>query len=179
MDKRIKKFLQFNGKNIYFLSRDGEYWVALKPICDALGANWNRQFQSLKEDEFLKAAFAVQQMQVDGIQTRSYLALPEKYVYGWILSINTDNADLKLYKWKCYELLFNYFNGVITKRLSELRVKSEAEILLEEAEKELKQTEQFKNVLALKENIKKSNINLVKLDDELNSNQLNMFFSNN
>jgi hypothetical protein len=43
MEKEIKKFLEFNGKNIYFLAVDGIYWIAVKPICEALDVD--EQFQ--------------------------------------------------------------------------------------------------------------------------------------
>ncbi len=58
----FKKFLKFNGRAIYFLSKDGTYWVVIKPICEALNVNYNRQFQNLKADEFLNQLFAEQQM---------------------------------------------------------------------------------------------------------------------
>ena len=49
MKSKIKKFLEFNGKTISFLCKEGEYWVAIKPICEALGVNYNRQYQNLKK----------------------------------------------------------------------------------------------------------------------------------
>ena len=46
MEKSIRKFLEFNGKTIYFLSKDGDYWVAIKPICDALKLVCSKRFCS-------------------------------------------------------------------------------------------------------------------------------------
>lgn len=63
MKEEIKKFLEFNGKVIHFLSVDGQYWIAIKPICRALGVDYIRQFKNLKADAILAPAYAVQPMQ--------------------------------------------------------------------------------------------------------------------
>ena len=63
MKKEIRKFLEFNGKLIYFLAADGQYWIAIKPICRALGVDYVRQFKNLKEDETLAPALSKQTMQ--------------------------------------------------------------------------------------------------------------------
>ncbi len=44
--KTHQKFLEFNGKNIIFLNVDGTYWIALKPICEALGVDYVRCFKN-------------------------------------------------------------------------------------------------------------------------------------
>ena len=59
MKKPIEKFLEFNGKRISVLCADGTWWVAIRPICDALEVNYNRQFQNIKEDDILGQLFAV------------------------------------------------------------------------------------------------------------------------
>lgn len=56
------KFLEFNGKAVYFLAKGGSYWIAIKPICESLGVDYNRQFQNLKADKILSQLFAKQQM---------------------------------------------------------------------------------------------------------------------
>lgn len=128
MKNQIKKFLEFNGKSIHFLAVDGQYWIALKPICEALNVNWNRQFQNLKEDKNLQAAFANQQMQVPGDQLRNYVCLPEFFVYGWIFSIQSDSEELAAYKWECYRILYEHFHGAITGRKELLSEKARLQL---------------------------------------------------
>lgn len=90
-----EKFLQFNGKTIFFQSYDGNFWIAIKPICEVLNVNYNRQLLTLKSDEFLGSAYSLQDMQVqsdNGIwQTRKMVCLPEKYIYGWIFSLQSNS----------------------------------------------------------------------------------------
>lgn len=38
MKKEVKKYLEFEGKSIHFLAEDRERLIAIKPICEVLGA---------------------------------------------------------------------------------------------------------------------------------------------
>lgn len=132
MKNETKKFLEFNGKTIFFITNDGQYWIALKPICEALNVNWNRQFQNLKNNEMLKAMFAVQQMQAPDNQLRNYVSLPEFYVYGWLLQIQSSSTELLKYQWECYKVLYEYFHGTITGRKNLLSEKAKAQIEIDQ-----------------------------------------------
>lgn len=113
-----EKFLSFNGKNIVFLNKDGQYWIAVKPICEALGVNYDRQYKNLKDNPILAPAYAIQHIQVlseNGVlQGRKMVCLPEKYIYGWIFSINSESPELWDYKKTCYDILYSHFHGIIT-----------------------------------------------------------------
>ena len=62
MKKDIKKFLEFNGKTIYFAAADGQYWIAIKPICEALNVDYIRQFKNLQIDKILGELLSEQTM---------------------------------------------------------------------------------------------------------------------
>jgi len=51
MKKKVSKFLEFNGKSLVFVDIDGEYWIALKPICEALNVSWKYQQELLLKNE--------------------------------------------------------------------------------------------------------------------------------
>lgn len=175
MENQTKNFLEFNGKSIYFLGVDGTTWVALKPICEALNVNWNRQFQNLKDDEILTQLFAEQQMVAADGRLRQMIALPEMYIYGWLFSINSESEELKKYKLTCYKILYNHFHGAMTARLSELRVKSEAELRIEQLESALLDTPEYKELQDEKAKVKNQGKILKKLDDDLQKKQTNLF----
>ncbi len=83
--QKHEKFLEFNGKKIIFLSVDGTYWIALKPICEALNIEYSRSFKNVKNDPILAPVLAIQPMQVskNGIlQGRNMVCLPEKFIYN-------------------------------------------------------------------------------------------------
>lgn len=116
MNKKVGNFIDFNGKNILFRRVQGKYWISIKSVCEALDVNYNRQFQNIKDDPILGAAFANQQMQVPGKQAGNMACLPEYLVYGWIFSIKSSSRELLEYKKECYAVLYNHFHGVITRK---------------------------------------------------------------
>lgn len=173
MKNEIQKFLEFNGKNILFISKDGQYWVAVKPICEALNINYNRQFQNLKKDEILRAVFAKQQMQVPSDQVREMICLPEKFIYGWIFQVRSDSPELLLYKWQCYQILYDYFNGSITKRHQILREQKSDWDKIKSLRNKLDTNSDYKELKQLEKTVVDYNSKLKECDKELI--QLDMF----
>lgn len=114
--------------------------LALKPICEALNVDWINQFKNLKDDVFLSQLLSEQTMVGADGKLRKMVSLPEKWVYGWLFSIRSESEELKLYKIKCYELLYDYFRGAMTERLQALRVKTDAELRLERLLQQQKET---------------------------------------
>jgi len=141
-----QKFLEFNGMPIFFLDIEGTYWIAIKPICEALNIDADRSVKTLKKDPILGPARSIQTVQVPKNgqnQGRKMTCVPEKYIYGWIFSLRSDNPDLIEYKRTCYDLLYNHFHGAIGNRkelLVERRAKDEE---LAELEKEMKEVDEL------------------------------------
>lgn len=104
------------------------------------------------------------------------LCLPEKYVYGWIFTIQSNSEELAEYKLKCHDILFSYFRGTITKREKVLLDKSTTQVRIEELTKKLMDNEYYKELEELKKNRTACNNQLKKLDKELLSNQMDMDF---
>ncbi len=174
MKSETKKFLEFNGKTIFFVAADGQYWIALKPICEALNVNWNRQFQNLKRNELLKAAFAIQQMQAPDIQLRNYVALPEFYVYGWLMQIQSGSPELQSYQWECYRVLYQYFHGTITGRKNLLREKAKIQIEIDDVFNRLP-VEDALIINRAKSKLNRINVKLRSLDGEMIQEERNLF----
>ena len=102
MNKQVVKFLEFKGKNIVYLSVNGTYWIAIKPVCEVLNVEYKRQYKNLKNDTILASELAKQPMQILGDdQIREYICLPEEFIYGWIFSIRSESKDLEQYKREC------------------------------------------------------------------------------
>jgi len=121
--KNIERFLEFDGKRISILLNTGEWWIAIKPICNALGIDYIRQFKNLKEDEIISQLLSEQTTTGADGKLYKMMCLPEKFVYGWLFSINSDNAQLKAYKLECYNVLYDHFHGKMTARMNVLTEK--------------------------------------------------------
>lgn len=151
---KTEQFLNFNGKNLILLSKDGIYWVAIKPICEVLNVEYTRQFKNLKNDEILASELAIQPIQVPGDQLRNYICLPEKYIYGWIFSINSESKELKEYKKECYNILYNHFHGTITGRKKLLTKRIDIQTQIYNLKEELKENEYYQELVQLEKESK-------------------------
>lgn len=178
MKEEIKKFLQFNGTNVYFLSADGKWWIAVKPICEALGIDFESQRKNIQKDKFLKPSIAEKAVIAADGKLRKMLCMEEFFIYGWLLQIQSDNALLQEYKWECYGLLYNHFKGAITKREALLRQRELLKVEISQAEMAEQQHRQdsdaYKKLQELKGQIVDNTKGLKGLDDEI-VNQMTLF----
>lgn len=119
MQKPILKTLDFNGKPIYYLTIDGTNYVLIRPLCEALGVDAERQIKNIADDEMLVHERSEQTVHVPGDdKSRKWICLPEEYVYGFIFGIKFTNtmgeetkAALTAYKRECYDVLYRHFHG--------------------------------------------------------------------
>lgn len=169
--KTHQKFLDFNGKNIVFLNVDGTYWIALKPILDALNMDADSSIKTTKKDPFLGAYTSLQTVQVEhnGIrQGRNMTCLPEKYIYGWICFLRSDSEELNQYKETCYNLLYNYFHGTITNRKELLLQRTDLDKQIAQLKHSLKEEdEKYKQLQELQSRRKAVSTQLNGIDKEL------------
>lgn len=178
--QKMEKFLEFNGKRITVLLADGTWWVAIRPICDALNVDYHSQYKNIQEDEILSRVLSKQTTHDASNRLQEMSCLPEMYVYGWLFMIRSSSPDLVKYKKVCYEVLFNHFHGAITGRLNTLSEKSETEVktmeLQKRLEEKMKDMDEYKELQLLKGKKKEIAKKLNELDAELLSGQLIISF---
>jgi len=167
--QKHEKFLEFNGNKMFFLSVDGTYWIALKPILDALNLESDRYLKKTKRDAFFKGCLDTLSIQVENngiIQGRNMICLPEKFIYGWICFLNSDNKELMQYKKTCYELLYNHFHGTITNRKELLLQKKAVETEIHTIKVSLKEQDaNFKKLQQLEKEKKQIASELNSMDE--------------
>lgn len=173
----LENFLEFNGRRLSVLSKDGQWWIAIKPICEALGIEYTRAFKNLKEDDFFDDALAKQPMRDAIGRLQEMACINEKYVYGWLSSLRSDSEDLKKYRRKCYDVLYHHFHGALTDRINVLSERDSIDIRILELEEKLQETDEYKEILELKKRKTKTGKDLKRLDVELKTRQLSFSFS--
>ena len=101
--------------NVDILSTGDEQFVAIRPICEALGVDPEGQRQRIERDEILgPTACMIKAVAGDG-KDREMYAIPYCYVFGWLFSIDISkvNENVKAsvleYKLACYKALFTHF----------------------------------------------------------------------
>lgn len=174
MQTETKKFLEFNGKSVFFLAKGGTYWIAIKPICEALEVNFDRQFKNLKVDKILSQVYAKQPIPTAG-GIQKMLCISERYVYGWLFSIKSDSKQLLEYKRTCYELLFEYFHGAITSRETLIREKTKDQLEVERLEAALTTNADYQRLKEIKAKAKAINTQLRQQDLDIAKEQLTLF----
>ena len=175
MKQSFEKFLEFNGKTLVFLAVDGTYWIAVKPVCEALGIVFDRQLRTLKQDPILVPAWALQPMQVPGDQLRKMVALPEKFIYGWIFSIRSVSNELLEYKRACYNILYEYFHGTITRRKKLFEEKARIQTERNHLEADLRKQDNFIKLEDLRAREARIGKELKEMDTSELHEQLDMF----
>lgn len=161
------KFLQFNDHEIYSTYVDGQFWVGIKPLCEAIGVNYNRQAQNLRSDKILGQLVAEQQLVGADKRQRFMMCLPERYVYGWLFSIRSNSPKLLEYKKASYDILYDHFHGVLTKRKAIVGEKKEIDKLLKVKQAELDNTPLAKEISELKKKKTSCTSKLSHLDRDL------------
>lgn len=107
---------KINGVDIVTVERDGEIFVPIKPICEAIGIDDRAQRDKIQSDEILGSTGVLStSVAADGKEREMY-CLPLRYIYGWLFTINPKNvaqdarATVTRYRRECYDVLYVHFN---------------------------------------------------------------------
>ena len=167
--------LSFNGKSIYFKEVSSEYWIAIKPICEALDIDYIRAFKNLSEDKILVQLLSEQTMVGADNKNRKMVCLPEKYIYGWIFSLRSRSGVLREYQLQCYEILFNYFNGTLIGRKRLLQKQETNQKEIERIEQQLRENQQYTALMKLKQERMRLKKQLKNIDKQTIENNPSLF----
>lgn len=110
-------YVNFRDDILYAVERDDGVFVAVKPICDALGLAWTRQLARLKRDPILSEGMTMMVMpSPGGAQETTCLKL--ELVNGWLFTIDSSRIQdeevrqkVLTYQRECYSVLFQHFYG--------------------------------------------------------------------
>ena len=83
-------FVNFNSNPIMTVTdnQTGIVYIPCKPICEAIGVDWDSQRQKIKQDEVLNStAVEITVVANDGKQ-REMTCLPLDYINGWLFKLN-------------------------------------------------------------------------------------------
>lgn len=108
---------KINAVDIVTVEKDGQIFVPVKPICDAIGIAFQPQHIKLQEDDFLAPTVTIiVTVAADG-KEREMVCLPLRYTYGWLATINPGKVAPEAreavtnYRRECYDVLYDHFTG--------------------------------------------------------------------
>lgn len=115
---------KINGVDIVTVDRDGEIFVPIKPICEAIGIDVESQRDKIQADEILNSvAVFCTATGADGKQYEMH-CLPLRYTYGWLFTINPKKVApaareaVVRYRRECYDVLYEHFTGSMQRTIA-------------------------------------------------------------
>lgn len=152
-------FLSFNGHDVVYTILDGMPMINLRSLASALGLDPKNTIKNAKSDEVAGPEVSTLTLQVGENgkkQRRKVTCIPEKRVYGWMMSLQSKSPGFVEFKKTCHDILWDHFHGVIGNRpemLTELdKVQKElnADLLyLQENSEEFRRVHRNKAKIAL------------------------------
>ncbi len=107
--------VNFNNQTLTATLVNGIPHVALKPICENLGIDWEAQNQRIKRHPVLNSvACMIKATAADG-KMYEFLMLPIKFLNGWLFGIDANRVKAEAkepvikYQIECFEVLANHF----------------------------------------------------------------------
>lgn len=172
-----EKFLEFNGKKLTLINEDGKFFIALKPICEVLEVDWEGQRQAIERHPIFKATtFILKAVGADG-RTREMVCIPEKFIYGWLLSFSPKNEQHIQFQLQCYEVLYSHFHNVLSQRVNELQKRQQLKDEYRNLHTEKMLTDpNYQRMMDIGQTLKLTSKSLSSFDSLLLSGQLEMDF---
>ena len=180
------EIIKVNNVDIECPQKNEVNYVAIKPICEALGIDHQKQYERIKGDEILKQLYTdtVYSSAKDG-KLRNMFCLPVKYVFGWIFSIDASKVNEEAkpafmkYKRECYDTLYEHFFGAQANRTKALVEKTQAELgilsLNKKLDEERKENATYLRIQELKAKQTEAKKQLKSFDSEIIKTQLELF----
>lgn len=106
--------VQFHGQTLITIQHNGEPHVAMRPIVEALGMDWQAQLQRIKRHPVLAQGVVMITTPSDG-GTQETNCLPLKLLNGWLFGIDTKRVKpeirdtILMYQRECYDALYRYW----------------------------------------------------------------------
>jgi hypothetical protein len=105
----------FHGTTLTLIDRDGQPYVAMRPLVEAMGMTWQSQHIKIKERYTTSVTEIVTQIPGDD-QRRAMTCLPLCKIGGWLMTIHANKVRPELrerilaYQAECDEALWNYWS---------------------------------------------------------------------
>lgn len=129
--------IQFYNQTLITFEQDGQYYTAMKPICENIGLAWHSQYERIKRDEVLSQGILIIRTPTNGGE-QQMICLPLDYLNGWLFGIDVKRVKPEIrellitYKKECYKALADYwFKGKAERKstVEQLSIKEDEEAL--------------------------------------------------
>lgn len=148
MSEKILTTVEFHGATLLAVRGDtpGSTLVAMKPVVEGMGLDWQKQMQRIKDHPALGSAYTKIRVQMpDDDQARDWAFLPLNRLNFWLATIQPNKipdqeirARVIEYQIECADALFAHFFGKAINRTAPLEPRLWHELPLEERNTEIR-----------------------------------------
>lgn len=109
------QIIKFNKQDIPVFFHDNKPYVAIQPICENIGLDWEAQRQRIKRNHVLNLTTCMIKVVAKDNKNREVVALPIGYLNGWLMGIDVNRVKPEIkdtlikYQLECYDVLYNHF----------------------------------------------------------------------
>lgn len=108
--------IRFHGQSLVILDHDGEPYVAMRPVCEGIGLNWQGQLERIKRHPVLgKGVRIIRTPSISGDQDYTYL--PLSMLNGWLFGVDANRVKPEIrerlieYQAECFQVLYKHWHG--------------------------------------------------------------------
>ncbi len=109
--------VSFQGHDLTVItSATGEHLVAMKPICEAIGLQWEAQLKRIKRHPVLTTCMSIMDIRMPGDdQRRELICLPLNHLNGWLFGVDASRVRPEIrerlvqYQRECFAALAAYW----------------------------------------------------------------------
>lgn len=106
----------FHGHDILTINDGETIRVAMKPICEAIGLQWEAQLKRIKRHDVMAACMSIMDFQMPGDdQRREVATLPLDMLNGWLFGVEASRVKPEIrerlveYQRECFGVLHDYW----------------------------------------------------------------------
>ncbi|MDD2728501.1 phage antirepressor N-terminal domain-containing protein [Malikia sp.] len=106
--------VEFHGQSLVAVLIDGQPYVAMKPICENIGLQWNGQFERINRNPVMKEGIRVTRTPSKGGDQET-VCLPLDMLNGWLFGVDVNRVREEIkprliqYQKECFGVLFRHF----------------------------------------------------------------------
>ena len=111
------EIILFQKHELVAVQNDENIYVAVKPICDAIGLDYISAYKGLQNDEIMGELLSIQTIVAADSKQRDMVCVPIQMLSAWLFGVQVGKVKpevrpvLVQFKKECANALFSYFFG--------------------------------------------------------------------
>lgn len=108
--------IQFHDQTIFAIEHEGTHYVAMKPIVENIGLQWEAQLKRITRHSVLSTSMSMMDIVAADGKKRELVCLPVDMLNGWLFGVDVNRVRPELrerlmqYQRECFQVLNAHFN---------------------------------------------------------------------